>query len=74
MDLAPLRVHPRHDVLDNAVLPCRIHALQNHQQSPAFLGIQFLLQVSQLLHAGFKVSSGFLSGTQLTGIARIKIF
>ena len=40
---APLRVHPRHHVLDRAVLACGIKALQDDQQGPTAGRVQLLL-------------------------------
>ena len=47
--LAALRIHAGHDVLDGAVLAGGIHGLEDQQQRPAVLGIEFVLQLGQLL-------------------------
>src|ERR1700730_13548974 len=47
IDLTALRIHPRHHMLDSTVLPRRVHALENEQNSPTILGVKFVLQLSQ---------------------------
>ena len=54
MNLAALRINARHDVLDGAVLPGRIHRLENEQDRPFILGIELVLQFGQGEHAGGK--------------------
>ena len=41
--LAALRVDPGHDVLDGAVLARSVHRLEDEQQSPLVLRIEFVL-------------------------------
>src|SRR5262249_52806575 len=41
--LATLRIDPGHDVLDRAVLPRRVHGLEDEQDGPAVLGIEHVL-------------------------------
>ena len=43
-DLAALRVEPRHDMLDGAVLAGCVHGLQHDEHGPARLGIETFLQ------------------------------
>ena len=70
--LAALRIHPGHDVLDGAVLAGGVHRLENQQQRPAVLGIEFGLQLGQLfdvlllqfLRVGLEV------GVKAAGVAR----
>ena len=45
--LGPLRVHPRHDVLDRAVLPGGVHALEDQEQRPAILRVELLLELAE---------------------------
>ena len=47
-DLTPLRVHPRHDVPDRAILACRVHCLEDDQHSMFGGCIVELLQLAQL--------------------------
>jgi hypothetical protein len=48
-DLAALRIHPGHDVLDGAVLAGRVHRLQDDQHRINIIGVEELLCLSQLL-------------------------
>ncbi len=43
----PLRVDPRHDVLDGAVLARRVHGLKDQEHAPLVLRVELLLQLSQ---------------------------
>ena len=45
--MAPLRIYSGHDVFDRAVFSRGVHALQNHQDGPAILGIQLFLQCGE---------------------------
>ncbi len=47
VDLAPLRIDARHDVLDRAVLAGRIHGLKDQQDGPGIRGIEQLLRLGQ---------------------------
>jgi DNA-directed RNA polymerase specialized sigma24 family protein len=51
-DLAALRVHPRHDMADHAILARRVHRLEDHQQGIFVRGIEALLQFVQPRHMG----------------------
>src|SRR5437870_11260384 len=73
VDLTALRVHARHDVLDDAVLASCIHRLQNQQESPPVLCIKFALQLAQLRDTLLQGGSGLLSGTQFPGVCEVKI-
>src|SRR6202167_4577033 len=46
MNIATLRIHSGHDVLDGAVFAGRVHALKNQQQRPAILGVEFFLHLA----------------------------
>ena len=46
-DLHALRVHPRHDVLDQTILAARVHRLKAAQQRPSVLGIELGLMLAQ---------------------------
>ncbi len=48
-DLASLGIDSGHDVLDGAIFAGRIHGLKNQQQRPLVLGVEFFLQLGQLL-------------------------
>src|SRR5512134_2104582 len=47
--LHALRVDARHDVLDGAVFPRRIHCLEDEQHRPAVLGVEHVLERRELL-------------------------
>ncbi len=49
MHLAALRIDARHDVLDDAILAGRIHALQHDQHRPVVVGIEPFLQLGEAL-------------------------
>ena len=51
VDLAALRVHARHDVLDGAVLPGGVHRLEDQQHPPAVLRVELVLQLGQRVDA-----------------------
>src|SRR5579871_482457 len=46
-DLAALRIHPRHHVLDGPVLAGRVHRLEHQEQRPAPLGIKDVLLLGE---------------------------
>src|ERR1700676_3916294 len=52
MNLAALRIDAFKDALDGAVLTCRIHALKDHEQRPAILGVKLFLKIAQALPVG----------------------
>jgi len=47
-NLAALRIHPRHDVFDDAILAGGVHCLQNQEQSVAVMSVQKPLQSIEL--------------------------
>src|SRR5271168_468538 len=49
MDLAALGIDAVEDRLDGAVLAGRIHALEDQQQRPAVLSVEFFLKIAQAL-------------------------
>ncbi len=49
-DLRALRIYPRHDMLDDAVLACRIHRLQDDEQGLGILGVQHVLILGEVLN------------------------
>ena len=61
INLAALRIHAGHHVLDDAVFSGRIHGLKNQQQAPAVLGVELVLQLG---HAGDALGQQFF-GTLL---------
>ena len=73
--MAPLRIHPRHDMLDGAVFPGRIHGLENQQQPPLILGVELLLQLGEPCDALLQKRTGLLLilGAQCASISRIDI-
>ena len=54
LDPAAMRVEPREDMPDGAVLAGGVGALQHHEQAAAALGPQPVLQVAQLGHIGIE--------------------
>lgn len=53
-DRAALRIDAVEDALDGGILARRIHALENHQQRPAVLRIEPLLEIVQPYSVGFE--------------------
>ena len=51
MHFAALRVHARHDVLDDAVLARGVERLEDEEHGPAILRVEALLQRRHPLHA-----------------------
>src|SRR5579885_3666436 len=47
--LAPARVDARHDVLDGAVLPGRVHPLEDDQHREAAVGVEHVLEAGEAL-------------------------
>jgi hypothetical protein len=47
INLAALRIDPRHDVLDRAVFSRRVHRLKDDEQRPGVVGIELLLGLAQ---------------------------
>ena len=45
VNVTSLRIHAGHDVLDHAILASGVHSLEDDQDRPAILRIEFLLQV-----------------------------
>src|SRR6476660_755012 len=70
---ASLRVHARHDVLDHTILAGRVQALEDDQERPAVLRVEFLLQVAEhafasveyILRVLFAFDSGRVSGVPI---------
>ena len=60
VDLAALRVHPRHDVLDGPVLAGGVHGLEDDQQGVSAVGPQQFLGRFQLVDEGLEVLLGQL--------------
>ena len=73
-DLRALRVHARHDVLDDAILARRVHRLQNDEQGIVVLGVQPVLLLGQLLDAVGQQFSGLLLFDQIARVAGIIVF
>ena len=75
VNLAALRIHTRHDVLDRSVLARRVHRLKNEQHRPAILGIQNILQFRQRIYTILQCFLGpwLILRLQLAGVAWIDI-
>src|SRR5689334_10409229 len=72
-DLAALRIHSGHNVLDHTIFAGRVHGLKNHQHRPAVLSVKLVLEVSQFRFALVKKFLRMLLGTEMAGTGRIKI-
>src|SRR5207302_8352970 len=74
MHVAALRVDPGHHVGDRAVLAARVHRLKNHQQRPAVLGVEQLLQLGEPLDVfGEDVLRLRLADVEAAGVAGIDV-
>jgi hypothetical protein len=73
--LAPLRIHPRHDVFDGAILARCIHRLENEQHRPAVLCVKNVLQLREGLHTGLQrlLRPRLVFGRELSGITGIYV-
>ena len=54
VDIAALRIHARHDVLDDAIFSCGVHALKNEQKRPPVLRVKHFLEVAEAGDAVFE--------------------
>ena len=73
MDVAALRVDAGHDVFDDAVFAGRVHSLQNDQERPAILRIEFFLHAAEKFYAVVEKFRGAFLVVQFAGAGRIKI-
>ena len=75
MNLASLRIHAGHDVLDHAVFAGSIHGLKNQQNRPFVLGVKDVLQIGQCLDAGRQrlLRAWLVLGRKAQCVAGIKI-
>jgi hypothetical protein len=73
VDLAALRVHAAHDVLDRAILPGRVHGLKDQEKRPAVLRVEPLLEAAQELYAVLEelASLLLLFRFEMPGVRRI---
>src|ERR1700719_15827 len=72
--IAALRIHSGHHMADQPVFPRRVHSLNDHQQSPAVLRVEFLLQMPQHLDAVLQQAMSFVFVLQAPGGFRIMVF
>src|ERR1700730_6935175 len=72
--IAALGIHSGHHMTDQPVFPGRVHALNDYQQSPAVLRVEFLLQMSQYLDAMLQQAMSFVLVLQPPGVSRIVVF
>jgi hypothetical protein len=74
-DLTPLRIHPGHDVLDDAALAGGVQRLQNHQHRIDIVGVEEFLRLSQSLEVlgqnGFGHLNRILRAPGKVGILRL---
>ena len=73
VDIATLRVHAGHHVLDGAVFPCGVHGLKNQQQRPAILRVEFLLHVAEQAHTIFQDVFGVLLAFDAVRIGGVEV-
>ena len=73
--LAPLRVHPRHDVADGAILAGGVHRLEQQQQGVAVLGVELVLLLGQPLDPLLQQFPGhrLLVGPKASRVARVDV-
>ena len=57
-NLAPLRVHAGHDVLDDPVLPRRVHRLEYQEQGVGVLRVEDVLQRGKFDDVGLEFPRG----------------
>ena len=69
--LDALRIHPRHDVLDRAVLPGGVHALEDQEQRPAILGVELLLELAERLDLAVEALAGLRLGRDASRVPGI---
>ena len=76
MHIDALRVDAGHDVLDGAILACRVHGLEDEQQPPTVLGVKHILHGGQRLDAGGQrfLRARLVVGFQVEGISRLDVF
>src|SRR6516165_5514813 len=73
-NLTALRIYSRHDVLDSAVLPGRVHRLEHEQKRPAILGVEHILLLCEPLGAALqKVRRFAFAHRKATGVAGIEV-
>ncbi len=75
VDLAALRIHSRHHVLDRAVLAGGVDGLEHEQQRPAILRVEAILQLGDRVDAVLErlERTGLVSGVQAAAVARIDV-
>src|ERR1700724_2829480 len=75
MDLAALRIDAVEDRLDGAVLAGRIHALEDQEQRPAVLRVEFFLKIAQVLAVGIEDLFGLVlvETALLVGLDRLQM-
>jgi len=74
VDLAPLRVHARQDVLDRAVLAGGVHRLEDQEEGPLVLGVEPVLERGEELDAPVEqLGRVVLLELQAPGVARVVV-
>src|ERR1700692_2229698 len=72
--IAALRIDSGHHMTDQSVFSGRVHALNDHQHSPAVLRVEFLLQMSQRLDTVLQQAMSVLFVLHAAGVLGIVIF
>ena len=73
MDLATLRIHTGHYVLDRSVLSRGVHGLEDEKERPTVLGIELLLEFGHQGNALLQKFLGVLLGMQFSGVSGIGV-
>jgi hypothetical protein len=67
-------IYSRHDVLDRAVFPGRVHCLEEEQQRPAILGVKHILLIREPFGTALEEFGGLaLVHLQTAGVAGVKV-
>src|SRR5439155_15910766 len=74
INLATLRIDPRHNMFDRAIFARSVHRLEDQKHTPAVLGIEFVLQLGHVGDALFQQFGRMLFGANIAGVAGIEIF
>ena len=74
IDLATLRIDPRHNMFDRTILARGVHRLEDQKHTPAVLGIEFVLQLGHVRDSCFQQFGRVLFGANIAGVTRIEIF
>src|SRR5579863_2334180 len=74
IDLAALRIHSRHYVLDGAVFSSSVHGLKNQEDAATILSIELVLIVGHFDDALCEELFGLRLGMNVSGGGRVEVF